>query len=168
MLWGFLSRYAPQAGPESAPFLDRLVDHALAYYRDFVKPAKHYRPPTEMELAALNDLADTLSNLPAEADAESIQTALYEVGKRHPFDSLRAWFQALYEILFGQSEGPRIGSFFALYGLPETVTLLRRAIASDGLAIPPEARVDSSAPPDSGVPDGAYRPWDRFPYPSPG
>jgi lysyl-tRNA synthetase class 1 len=137
VLWGFLSRYAPQAKPESAPFLDRLVDHALAYYRDFVKPAKRYRRPSEMERAALNDLADSLSGLPVKADAESIQAVLYEVGKRHPFDSLRAWFKALYEILFGQSEGPRIGSFFALYGLPETVALIRRASASDDLAHSP-------------------------------
>ena len=72
--------------------------------------------------------------LPADADAETIQTEVYEVGKRHPFESLRDWFRALYEILLGQSQGPRMGSFIALYGLKETVALIDRALAGEDLA----------------------------------
>ena len=65
---------------------------------------------------------------------------MYEVGKRAAFPDLRSWFQALYEILVGQSQGPRMGSFIALYGVPETVALIRRALegkpldANDGEA----------------------------------
>ena len=55
----------------------------------------------------------------------------YEVGKRHRFASLRDWFKALYEVLLGQSEGPRMGSFIALYGLNETIALIRRALAGE-------------------------------------
>ena len=53
MLWGFIRAYAPDAGPEANPGLDRLVGHALKYYEDFVKPHKSYRSPTEKERAAL-------------------------------------------------------------------------------------------------------------------
>jgi len=134
VLWGFISRYAPTATPKTAPFLDRLVGHAIAYYRDFVKPKKSYRAPSDMERAALQDLADTLAKLPANATAEIIQTEVYEVGKRHAFADLKAWFQALYEILLGQSQGPRMGSFVALYGLSETLTLIKRVLAGERLA----------------------------------
>jgi lysyl-tRNA synthetase class 1 len=75
--------------------------------------------------------------LPADSDAEAIQTVVYEVGKRHPaFADLRAWFLALYEILLGQQTGPRMGSFIALYGLAETITLIRRVLAGEELAPP--------------------------------
>jgi lysyl-tRNA synthetase class 1 len=131
VLWGFISRYAPKASPASEPILDRLVHHAIAYYRDFVKPRKHYRAPSEMERAALQDLERALAALPKDATAEAIQTEVYEVGKRHPFPDLRAWFQALYEILLGQSQGPRMGSFIALYGLAETLALVRKVLAGE-------------------------------------
>ncbi len=134
VLWGFLARYAPSASPQSAPFLDRLVRHAIAYYRDFVKPARRYRRADAMERAALADLLAELGKLPADADAEAIQYQVYEVGKRHAFPDLRAWFQALYEILLGQSQGPRMGSFIAVYGIRETAALIRRALAGEDLS----------------------------------
>jgi lysyl-tRNA synthetase class 1 len=134
VLWGFISRYAEDASPENAPLLARLVDHAIAYYRDFVKPAKRYRGPDDVERAALEDLLAELKALPDEADGEAIQTQVYEVGKRHPLPDLRSWFRALYEILLGQSQGPRMGSFIALYGLAETITLIERALAGEDLS----------------------------------
>jgi lysyl-tRNA synthetase class 1 len=134
VLWGFISRYVPGATPQSLPMLDRLVLHAVAYYRDFVKPGKRYRTPDATERAALEDLLAALEALPPEADAETIQNEVYAVGKRHPFADLRAWFQALYEILLGQSTGPRMGSFIALYGRAETADLIRRALKGETLA----------------------------------
>jgi lysyl-tRNA synthetase class 1 len=134
VLWGFISRYAPDASPASAPILDRLVGCAIRYYRDFVKPNKKYRAPSETERAALADLLDALEALPGHADAEAVQTQVYEVGKRHDFAELRAWFKALYEILLGQEQGPRMGSFMSLYGIEESRVLLRRALAGEDLA----------------------------------
>lgn len=124
VLWGFISNYAPKANPETEPFLDRLTECAVRYYQDFVKPDKRYRAPTETEQAALEDLLGALEKIPAEADAETIQTEIYEIGKRHGFENLRDWFKALYEILLGQSQGPRMGSFIALYGREETKALI--------------------------------------------
>ena len=129
ILWGFVRRYAPAATPARMPFLARLVEHAIAYYRDFVRPAKRYRSPTPAERAALADLAQTLSALPPGEPAEAIQTAVYEVGKRHAFPELRAWFRCLYQVLLGQEDGPRFGNFAAIYGLPETVALIQAALA---------------------------------------
>ena len=132
MLWGFLERYSPGITPAQAPFLSKLVDYAVQYYRDFVAPTKVFRDATAIESAALLDLADTLSALPPGATAEAIQNEVYAVGKRHPFPELKAWFGALYQVLLGQAEGPRFGGFVALYGRDETVALIHGAIERNG------------------------------------
>ncbi|MGO8867402.1 MAG: lysine--tRNA ligase [Alphaproteobacteria bacterium] len=134
VLWGFISRYAPGATPESQPLLDRLVGYALAYFRDFVKPAKRYRAPDAQERAAMEELLAMLERLPPGTGGEAIQTEIYEIGKRHGFANLREWFKALYEVLLGQSQGPRMGSFMALYGIPETAALLKKALAGEDLS----------------------------------
>jgi lysyl-tRNA synthetase, class I len=128
ILWGFIRRYAPDANSETQPLLARLVDHALAYYQAIVRPKKSYRRPDPTEQEALEDLAATLATLPPNADAEQIQNAVYEVGKRHDFAELRAWFACLYQVLLGQQEGPRFGGFVALYGIQETIALIREAL----------------------------------------
>ncbi len=129
MLWGFLRRYSPEAAPGVNPFLDGLIDHAIAYYRDFVRPAKQYRAPSPVERAALEDLAASLEALPPGLPPEAIQDVVYEVGKRHPLPDLKAWFGCLYQVLLGQAEGPRFGGFVALYGVAETVALIRARLA---------------------------------------
>ena len=128
ILWGFLRRYSPGASPETMPFLDKLVHHAIAYYQDFVRPMKRYRVPTDAERAALVDLAETLRGMDPAADAEALQTEVFAVGKRHDFPELRAWFACLYQVLLGQQEGPRFGGFIALYGVAETVALIDAAL----------------------------------------
>lgn len=132
VLWGFISRYKPDATPARHLLLDRLAGYAIAYYRDFVKPKKQYRTANDKERAALEDLKRCLAELPEGADAGAIQTTVYEVGKAHDFTDLRSWFQALYQILLGQEEGPRMGSFIALYGIPETGNLIATALQRSG------------------------------------
>jgi len=130
ILWGFLSRYLPGASPETQPMLARLVRHALNYYDDFVLPTKRFRPPAPHERAGLEGLAARLRALPGGCqDAEAIQNEVYEAGKAADFEPLRAWFQALYEVLLGQSQGPRFGSFVAIFGIEETLALIDRVLA---------------------------------------
>jgi len=133
VIWGFISQYAPGASPENHPLLDRSVDYAIAYYEDFIKPTRAYRLATEPERVALSELLAKMEALPVNADGEAIQFEVYEVGKAANYENLRDWFKTLYEILLGQSQGPRMGSFFALYGLENSKTLLRRAIAGEAL-----------------------------------
>ena len=134
ILWAFIARYLPGATPKNDPLLDKLVGYALNYYEDFVKPSKRFRAPTDLERAAMLDLVARLEALPADADAEAIQNEVFEVGKAAGFDPLRAWFGALYEVLLGQSQGPRFGSFVAIFGIDRTVALIRRALAGDLVA----------------------------------
>jgi lysyl-tRNA synthetase class 1 len=128
MLWGFIRAYLPGATPETYPFLAKLVDYAIAYYRDFVATKKQFRPATDLERAALTDLAATLATLPKNSTAEAIQTEVYSVGKRHPFSPLKAWFDCLYQVLLGQLEGPRFGGFIALYGIDRSIALIETSL----------------------------------------
>ena len=129
VLWGFIRRHAADATAEKYPLLDHLVGYAIAYYDAFVKPEKRFREPTLAERTALEALDAALAAAPAGATAEALQNIVYEAGKAHGFaDSLRQWFQAIYEVLLGQSQGPRFGSFIELYGVAETRALIARAL----------------------------------------
>jgi lysyl-tRNA synthetase, class I len=130
--WKFVQRYAPGTSPERDPELDELIGLAVNYARDFVVPTLKQRAPTDAEAEALSDLDSELAKLPSDAAAEDIQTQVFEVGKTHyGKENLRAWFQALYETLLGSSQGPRMGSFIALYGIDDTRRLVAEALAHD-------------------------------------
>jgi lysyl-tRNA synthetase class 1 len=147
ILWGFLARYAPGATPETHPLLAKLVDHAVHYYRDFVAPTKRFRSPPpaaraalQALMAALRDRAADLEAMEPEDRAKAIQDLVYDAGRREPFlqpnkdgsmGVSRAWFNALYQVLLGQEEGPRFGGFVALYGIAGTIGLIETALARE-------------------------------------
>jgi lysyl-tRNA synthetase class 1 len=130
-VWGYLSNYVENASAEKYPELDRLIGHALAYNRDFVAPTLKRRKPTEAEAAALRALDAKLAEMPAGTAAEDIQNEVYAIGKdeAYGFASLRDWFKALYETLLGAEQGPRMGSFIALYGIDNSRRLIAEALA---------------------------------------
>jgi lysyl-tRNA synthetase class 1 len=132
LLWGFVKRYAPDASPETHPELDALIGYASVYFRDFIAGSLSRRAPDEKEAAALRDLDSRLVGLPAEASGEEIQHMVFEVGKAHGFENLRDWFKALYETLLGTSQGPRMGSFIALYGIDNSRKLIAGALSAAG------------------------------------
>ena len=111
--------------------LDALIEPALAYNRDFILPTLNRRAPAANEAEALKALDAELAAMTEETPAEDIQTAVYEIGKNevYGFESLRDWFKALYETLLGSSQGPRMGSFVALYGVANTRKLIEEALA---------------------------------------
>ncbi|MBO9714153.1 lysine--tRNA ligase [Sphingomonas sp.] len=128
-VWGYLVNYVPDANPETYPALDALIGYALAYARDFVVPTLRKRPPMGVEVDALQRLDAVLASLPEGANAEDIQNEVYEIGKTGGFENLRDWFKALYETLLGSEQGPRMGSFIALYGVANSRKLIAEALA---------------------------------------
>ncbi|WP_439103617.1 lysine--tRNA ligase [Celeribacter marinus] len=152
-LWGYIRRYAPDASPEANPQLDAAAGYAVRYYNDFVKPEKTFRAPTDAERAAMVDLAAALKSPEAAsaeiakknaavgsqdalpevnfADGDFLQTIVFAVGTNHEFSNLREWFKALYEVLLGQSQGPRFGSFMALYGVEDSIALIEKGLAGE-------------------------------------
>jgi len=149
-LWGFIGRYAPDAGPETNPDLDQAAGFAIRYYNDFVKPTRAFRLPDGREQAAMEELLicladgdkalDVIARKNAEAgrdeplpevdwqDEEFLQSIVFAIGRTHGFEPLRDWFKALYEVCLGASQGPRFGGFIALYGIDETKALIRDAL----------------------------------------
>ena len=127
-LWGFIKRYAPDSSPEKNPQLDEAAGFAVKYFRDFVAPTRIFRKPSDKERLALQDLASRLGSWDDSIDAELLQTLVFSVGKDHHFDPLRDWFRAIYEVIFGASQGPRFGGFIALYGIDSTISLINTAL----------------------------------------
>ncbi|MDQ2879570.1 MAG: lysine--tRNA ligase [Pseudomonadota bacterium] len=109
--------------------LGELIDRAIAYNRDFIAPTLNRRAPQGIEIVALDQLNDRLNDLPENSSSEDIQNIVYEIGKSSGFAELRDWFKALYETLLGSSQGPRMGSFIALYGIANTRKLIAEALA---------------------------------------
>ncbi len=130
-VWAYLGNYIADASPEAYPDLDVLVGTALAYNRDFVAPTLNRRAPAANEAAALRELDAYLATIPADTSAEDMQTEVYEIGKKeeYAFENLRDWFKALYQTLLGSDQGPRMGSFIALYGVENSRKLIADALA---------------------------------------
>lgn len=124
MVWGFITKHDPSIDQNNSPYLSKLIDYALRYYDEQIRPTKVFRDPVDYEQDALLELVQALKNFPPDADVETIMYEVYEIGKRHPFPSLRDWFGCLYQVLLGQQEGPRFGQFVHLYGIQETIKLI--------------------------------------------
>ena len=133
-VWSYLANYVADARPEAHPALDTLVTCALAYNRDFIAPTLKRRAPTTNEAAALAALDAQLAATAQDATAETLQNIVYEIGKdpAFGFEQLRDWFKALYETLLGSAQGPRMGSFIALYGVANTRRLIAEALEGNG------------------------------------
>jgi lysyl-tRNA synthetase, class I len=133
ILWGFIQRLAPDATPETHPKLDELVGYAIRYYEDFVAPTKTFRLPNDQERQALEALDNALADAPPETNGAELQNLVFEAGKANGYtkENLRAWFQAIYEVLLGSSQGPRFGSFIELYGIENTRDLIAKGLKGE-------------------------------------
>ncbi len=129
VLWKFIIKYKKDIKVLDHPILDRLVEYALKYFTDIVKPNKKYRKPNEKEKKALQDLIKRLRDCKDQMDPEAIQTIVYSVGKDNGYkENLREWFKAIYEIIFGDQDGPRIGFFISFFGIKESIELINKYI----------------------------------------
>ena len=126
MLWGFMNKYKT-FNDSTKVIVDELFNYAINYYNDFVKPNLVFKVPSVEEKGYLSNLLSELQLLNDATPAKDIQTVVYTVGKTTNLE-LKNWFKLLYESLLGQSEGPRMGSFFALYGLQNSIDLINNVI----------------------------------------
>ena len=127
ILRGFIDKYIKTTNTKDS-YLDTLIGKVLKYYKDFIYPNKKYKKPNKKEIIALKELIDRISNIKNESDHQSIQYEIYETGKNNNYENLKDWFSCLYEILLGQKEGPRMGSFISIYGRKKTINLIQEAI----------------------------------------
>jgi lysyl-tRNA synthetase class 1 len=104
-------------------FIRRLVERSLAYYRDNILPHKVFKTPSPEEKQLLAALAAKLDGETGN-DAEIFQSKVFDTAKENNIEP-RAFFLLLYETLFGQSAGPKIGSFIKLIGKEEFLKRLK-------------------------------------------
>ena len=129
VLWKFIKRNKKNIQVSDHPILDGLVGYALKYFEDIVKPKKKHRKPNDKEKKALQDLVSRLEKCKEQMDPEAIQTIVYSVGKDNGYkENLREWFKAIYEIIFGDKDGPRMGFFISFFGVKESIELINKYI----------------------------------------
>lgn len=124
IMWGFINKYASNANKNNEPYLAQLVQKSCLYYNDFIKPNKQYLTPNDSQKALLREIKSMLANLSQSNTPEEIQNHIYAIGTKYYNTELRAYFSELYQILLGQKEGPRLGSFIKLFGIDETIKLI--------------------------------------------
>jgi len=129
VLWKFIKKNKKDIKISDHPILDSLVGYALKYFEDIVKANKKYRKPNDKEKKALQDLVKRLKNCKEHMDPEAIQTIVYSVGKDNGYkENLREWFKAIYEIVFGDQDGPRMGFFISFFRIKESIELINKYI----------------------------------------
>ena len=108
--------------------LDNIIALSIQYYKKFILPNIKKRKPNVNENKAIKKLAAEIKTLQDPVSAEDYQNIVYKIGKELFPDDLRKWFKSLYQILFGADSGPRLGSFFSVYGKKNVISLLEEAV----------------------------------------
>ena len=125
IIWGFVNQYDATISPNNNPGFDKLIDYSINFYNDFVLPNKKYLNVNNNTKIVFEDIKDVLTNkINKNTSAEDIQTLLYDVGKKHQFENLKDFFKLVCQVLLGQEQGPRLGSFIKLYGVEETIKII--------------------------------------------
>ena len=129
LLWKFVKKYKKNIKEQENPIFDQLINYAIKYFDDVVKQNKKFRKPNQKEKLALNNLAEKLKECNESMDPEAIQTMVYSVGKENGYkENLRDWFKMIYEVIFGDENGPRLGFFISFFGVKETIDLIKNKI----------------------------------------
>ncbi len=125
ILWKFINRFHKEIKPENNKILDGLTQYAINYFKDKVEPNKKFKKPNSLEKKALENLIEKLKKIDDSLNPEEIQTYVYTVGKENGYEkNLRDWFKLIYEVTFGEENGPRMGFFIKFFGLKETIELI--------------------------------------------
>ena len=125
LLWKFVKKYKSDISESNFPIFDSLIGYAIKYFNDVIKAQKKYKTANSSEKLALEALVKTLEKCTDEMSPEDIQTLIYSTGKENGYaDNLRDWFKLIYEVVFGDENGPRMGFFISFFGVKETTELL--------------------------------------------
>ena len=125
LLWKFVKKHKSDISESNHPIFDSLVGYAIKYFNDVIKAQKKYKTPNSSEKLALEALVKTLEKCTDKMSPEDIQTLIYSTGKENGYaDNLRDWFKLIYEVVFGDENGPRMGFFISFFGVKETTELL--------------------------------------------
>ena len=131
LLWKFVKKYKKDISKKDNPIFDKLIDYAIKYFNDVIKLKKIYKKPNDTEKVALEALVNALEKCDDDMQPEDIQTNIYTVGKENGYkENLRDWFKLIYEVVFGDENGPRMGFFISFFGVQETKELIKDKISN--------------------------------------
>ena len=129
LLWKFVKKYKSEINEKEYPIFDNLLEYAIKYFNQIVKQNKKFKNPSDQERRALNSLIEVLENCNDKMEPEEIQTKIYSVGKENGYEkNLRDWFKLIYEVVFGDQNGPRMGFFISFFGVQETKDLIQKRV----------------------------------------
>ena len=129
LLWKFVKKHKKDIYEDQHPIFDKLVSYAIKYFNDVIKQTKKYKKPNQGEKIALQALIKALDDCNDQMQPEEIQSKIYTVGKENGYkDNLRDWFKLVYEVVFGDENGPRMGFFISFFGVNETKKLIQDKI----------------------------------------
>ena len=130
LLWKFVKKYKSNILEKDYPIFDKLIEYAIKYFNDVIKKNKKYKKPNNDEKKALEALVIALNKCTDKMQPEEIQTQIYTVGKENGYkENLRDWFRLIYEVVFGDENGPRMGFFISFFGVNETQQLIKDKIS---------------------------------------
>ncbi len=129
VLWKFIKKFHNEIDPKKHKILDELTNYAINYFIDEVEPNKKFKKPNQNEKKALESLIKNLKKVSQSTPAEEIQTLIYSSGKDNGYkDNLREWFKLIYQVTFGEENGPRMGFFISFFGVKETIDLMEKKL----------------------------------------
>ena len=129
LLWKFVKKYKSNIKENNFPIFDKLIGYAIKFFNEVIKENKKFKKPNSDEKKVLEKLIKVLEDCNDTMLPEEIQTKIYSVGKENGYkDNLRDWFKLIYEVVFGDENGPRLGFFISFFGIKETKILISEKI----------------------------------------
>ena len=127
VIFSYLQKFNSNIKRGENLLIDEMVKKVLVYYRDFIAPNKKFKTPNELEKRLLLQLIEKLETFEDNVEAKIVQNVVYEIAKINDFNT-KEWFSVIYEVVLGTKQGPRLGTFFTLLGIQDTINLIKKRL----------------------------------------
>ena len=124
VITGLIKNYQTSFNSVELDYINRMISCGINYFNDFIQPTLKFKIPNTEELSILKNVVLEINKIDANAEADEFQSAIFSVGKNSVFkDDIKSFFKLIYEVVFGQENGPRLGSFIKIYTKDKTIEL---------------------------------------------
>ena len=125
VIMGLIKNYQSEFSEIETDYINRMINCGINYFKDFIQPNLKFKTPNPNEKAILNEVINSISKIDESATADEFQSAIFSVGKNSQYkDEIKNYFKLIYEVVFGQENGPRLGSFIKIFTKEKTIDLI--------------------------------------------
>ena len=111
--------------PHYYDIIINLITKGINYFNDFIKPNLKFKKPNLEEYQIIKNVLDKIESIDQNSTADEFQTAIFSVAKESIYkENIKDFFKLIYEVVFGQDNGPRLGSFIKVYTKEKTLNLI--------------------------------------------